>query len=95
MGQSDARNYERGFQKATFLSRIMEYDLPADFSKKQNELLNKLTVADVNTLASQNIPDVNKMNVVLVGDKAKLWSGLEKLGYEMVELDKNGDPIVK
>jgi zinc protease len=95
MGQSDARKYEMGFQKAMFLARILDYDLPADFSKKQNEVLAKMKVADVNMLASKYIPDANKMNVLLVGDKAKVWPGLEKLGYEMVELDKNGDPVVK
>lgn len=95
IGQSEARKYESGRQKASFLSRIMEYNLPADFSKQQNDLLARLSKNDINTVASQYLPDVDKMNIVLVGDKAKVWAGLQKLGYEMVELDRNGDPVKK
>jgi zinc protease len=91
--QSDARKYEAGFQKALFLSRIMEYDLPSDFAKKQNALLGKLTVKDINAMALKYLPDIDKTDVVLVGDKAKVWDGIQKLGYEVVELDKDGNPV--
>jgi zinc protease len=93
MGQSEARKYETGFQKAAFLSRIQEYNLPSDFSRQQNDMLAKLSVSDVNSLATKYIPDVNKVNVLLVGDKAKVWDGLQKLGYEIVELDREGNPV--
>lgn len=93
MGQSEARKYEMGYQKASFLSRILDYDLTSDFSTKQNDLLAKMKKDDVNKLAVKYIPDVDKMNIVLVGDKAKVWDGLQKLGYEMVELDKHGNPV--
>jgi len=33
------------------------------------------------------------VNIVLVGDKAKVWDKLQKLGYEMEELDKDGNPV--
>jgi zinc protease len=95
IGQSDARKYETGGQKAGFLSRIQDYALPSDFPKKQNEMLAKMKLSEVNVLASKYIPDVNKMNVLLVGDKAKVWDGLQKLGYEMVELDKDGNLVDK
>lgn len=93
MGQSEARKYEVGYQKAMFLGRIMEYDLPSDFSTKQNEMLAKMTDKDVNALAMRYAPDVDKMNIVLVGDKEKVMPGLKAMVYEIVELDKNGDPI--
>ncbi|MEI8279887.1 MAG: pitrilysin family protein, partial [Bacteroidota bacterium] len=93
MGLSEARKYETGFQKASFLSRIMEYDLPADYSRQQNEMLNKFTTADLNSLAVKNLPSEGKMNIVLVGDKVKVWDGLQKFGYEVVELDKEGNPM--
>jgi len=93
IGQSDARNYESGFQKAGFLSRILDYNLPADYPKKQNELLAKMTLADVNAINKQHLPTIDNMNIVLVGDKAKVWDGVQKLGYEIIELDANGDPI--
>lgn len=95
MGQSDARKYETGFQKAMFLSRIMKYGLPSDFPKTQNEMLGKMSLNDVNALAMKYVPATDKMNVLLVGDKAKVWDGLQQLGYEMVELDKEGNIIAK
>src|SRR5690606_34962680 len=93
MGQSEARKYELGYQKAIFLSRIMEYNLPADYSKKQNEMLARLTEGEINASAKRYLPDASKMNILLVGDKAVVWDGIKKLGYDIVELDKNGDII--
>ena len=34
--------------------------------------------------------DTSKMNILLVGDKAKTLEGVKKLGYEVVELDTDG-----
>lgn len=93
MGQSEARKYELGYQKAIFLSRIMEYNLPADYSKKQNEMLARLTEGEINASAKRYLPDASKMNILLVGDKAVVWDGIKTLGYDIVELDKNGDII--
>ncbi|WP_276133783.1 M16 family metallopeptidase [Polluticoccus soli] len=95
MGQADARKYEEGEQKAAFLSRILEYNLPANFPSKQNEILRNMTAQDVHRLITRYIPDVDKMNVLLVGDKARVMEGLQKLGYEIVELDRNGNAIAK
>ena len=91
MGQSDARKYEAAFQKAGFLARILDYDLPASYTKDQNKLLEKLNTEEINKLAARYVPDPSSVNIVLVGDKAKLWDKLQTLGYEMQELDKNGN----
>ena len=37
----------------------------------------------------------DKMNILVVGDKAKILPGLEKLGYEIIELDVDGKPAGK
>jgi len=91
LGQSDARSYESGFQKAGFLSRILDYNLPADYPKQQNKMLAKMTLAEINKVKTSRLPSIDQMNIVLVGDKAKVWDGLQKLGYEMVELDADGN----
>jgi len=95
MGQSDARKYEAAFQKAGFLSRILDYNLPSTFTKDQNTLLSQLKLAEVNQLASRYTPDPAKVNIVLVGDKAKVWDSLQKLGYDMEELDRDGNVVKK
>ncbi len=89
LGQRDALLYETGFQKAGFIGRIQDYDLPADFVDQQNKILANLTKADVDRIAAKWIKP-QSANILLVGDKVKILPGLEKLGYEIVELDVNG-----
>lgn len=89
LGQRDALLYETGFQKAGFIGRILEYDLPANFVDEQNRILANLTKADVDKTAAKWIkPETT--SVLVVGDKVKILPGLEKLGYEIIELDVNG-----
>jgi zinc protease len=92
IGQSDARNYETGIQKAIFLGRILEYDLPADFVAKQSQVRNTITKKEIDAI-SKTYLDVNKMNILLVGDKKKILPGLQRLGYEIVELDAEGNVV--
>jgi zinc protease len=89
IGQSDARNYETGIQKASFIGRILQYNLPADFVSKQTTILNTITPTDINAIAKKYL-DVNKMNILLVGDKQLILPGLKRLGYEITELDADG-----
>jgi len=89
LGQRDALLYETGFQKAGFIGRILEYDLPANYVDEQNKILAKITKADLDQVAKKWIkPETT--NVLVVGDKVKIVPGLEKLGYEIIELDVNG-----
>jgi zinc protease len=89
LGQRDALAYETAFQKAGFVGRMLEYDLPANFVDEQNKILASLTKAEVDRVAAKWIKPQNA-NILLVGDKVKILPGLEKLGYEIVELDVNG-----
>ncbi|KAA5536620.1 insulinase family protein [Taibaiella lutea] len=89
--QSEARKYETGFQKASFLNRILTYDLPKDYSVKQQALLNTFTQKDINETAMKYIPSAAKTVVVLVGDKSMLKDKIKSKGFEIVELDKDGN----
>ncbi len=94
LGQRDALLYETGFQKAGFIGRILDYNLPANYVDQQNKLLAKLTRQEINAVAKKMLsPD--KMNILLVGDKAKILDGVKKLGYEIIELDADGKKIEK
>jgi zinc protease len=90
IGQRDALRYETGFQKAGFIGRILDYDLPANFADQQIKILNSMTKADIDKLASKWVTP-EKANILLVGDKSKILPGLERLGYEIIELDVNGN----
>jgi zinc protease len=90
IGQRDALAYETGNQKAGFVGRILQYNLPANFATQQNAILKNIKKVEIDALAKKWL-DVNKMNILLVGDKAKILPGLQKLGYEIVELDVDGN----
>ena len=94
LGQRDALSYETGFQKAGFIGRMLEYDLPADYVDQQNKLLAKLTKKEIDAVAKKML-NPSKMNILLVGDKAKILDGVKKLGYEIIELDADGKKIEK
>jgi len=90
--QSEALKYEAPFQKAFFLRRIVDYNLKPTFVSDQLNILKTVKREDLNTLAKQLLP-VNGMAILVVGDKKKVLPGLQKLGYEVVELDTYGNPV--
>ncbi len=90
IGQKDALAYETGGQKANFVGNILENNLPNNFVNIQSNILKTITKAEIDALAKKWI-DVSKMNIVLVGDKALILPGLQKMGYEIIELDIDGN----
>ena len=92
IGQRDALRYETPLQKAYFLGEIVEYDLPKNFVEQQSTILKNITKAEINAIARKRLP-INNMIITVVGDKALVKPGLERLGYEVVELDKEGNPL--
>jgi zinc protease len=90
LGQRDALSYETSGQKEGFIDRILEYDLPANFVDKQNEILKNITKPEIDALAKKWL-QLDKMNILLVGDKTKILPGLQKMGYEIIELDNDGN----
>jgi zinc protease len=90
IGQRDALRYETGFQKTSFIANILRYNLPDNFVEQQSKIVSTITKDELNKLAIQWI-DTSKMNILLVGDKAAILPGLKRLGYEIIELDVNGN----
>ena len=92
IGQSDALDYETPFQKLGFVSTILTYDLNEDYVDVQNGILNDISADDINALASKHL-DTDEMTIVIVGDKATILPDLEGLGFDIVELDSDGNPV--
>jgi zinc protease len=92
LGQRDALRYETPLQKAGFIRQILDYDLPRDFVATQSKILAGITKPEIDRLAARWVKSEG-INILLVGDKAKILPGLLKFGYEIVELDINGDPV--
>lgn len=94
IGQSDALRYETGPQKAQFISRMLKYNLPPNYVELQNKMLQSMTKKEIDALAKKWIKP-EKLNMLLVGDKAKILAGLQKMGYPIIELDAEGTPTQK
>lgn len=92
IGQRDALRYESNQQKAFFLANILNYKLPKNYTEKQNKIMTAMTAKDINALAKKHV-NTEKMSIVVVSDKKVVLAGLQKLGYEVVELDVNGQPL--
>ena len=94
IGQRDALRYETGIQKAGFIRNILDYNLPANYTDLQAKILKAMTKKDIDALAKKWIQP-GKLNMLLVGDKAKILPGLQRLGYKIVELDVDGKLVEK
>jgi zinc protease len=92
VGQRDALNYETGIQKSAFIGRILDYNLPADFVEQQTRILSAMTKQQMTSVAKKYL-QLEKMNILLVGDKQKIFQGVKKLGYDIIELDTDGNVI--
>ncbi|WP_207534529.1 M16 family metallopeptidase [Desertivirga arenae] len=92
ISQSEARKYETNQQKAAFLSSMQKFDLKPEFVKEQSRVLETISVAEINKLATQYL-NTDKMVVVVVGDKERIMPGLQKTGFKIVELNADGEQI--
>jgi len=87
---SDGLKYETTGQKAGFLYRLQEYDLPPNYSEVQNKLVNSFTKEEMNAYAKKYLlPD--NMVIVVVADKKLSKKSIEKRGFKVIEVDKNGN----
>ena len=92
MGQRDARAYETPGQKLGFLGRMMTYGLKPSFVDEQADILQGMSKADVDALADKHL-NLDEMIMVVVGDKAKYMDEVKALGFPVVEIDADGNPV--
>jgi zinc protease len=78
--QSDALRYETIFDKAGFLNQIAYYNLPTDYIDQQNKTLQEITKQEIDALAKEMLA-IEKMVIVVVGDKDKIKTNLDKLDF--------------
>ena len=92
MAQADALKYESPYQKLGFVKRIVDFNLDKSYVAKQGEIIKTITKSEIDALAKKNLP-YNNMVILIVGDKATNFEKLSKLGYEIIELDMNGNKV--
>ena len=92
IGQRDARSYETPGQKLRFLSQIQTYDLTPSFIDEQNVILANITADELNGLATKHL-NSDDMVLLVLGDKATVMNEVKALGYNIVELDEDANPL--
>jgi zinc protease len=70
----------------------MDYNLPLNFKQQQREILNTITLKELNDLAKKVI-NKNKFYIVVVGDKKTIFDKINKLGLPVVELTTDGNMV--
>jgi len=92
IAQSDALKYESAMQKLFFIKRLLDYDLPKDYVATQTKILSEIQKDKINQHAKKYLP-YNNMVIVVVGDKATNLDKVKKLGFDVAEIDANGNPV--
>ena len=75
---SASLKYETPNQKLGFLNRILTYDLDPSYVDKQADILNSISLEEVNSIASKKIKP-SEMSIVIVGNKYLIKKKLENL----------------
>ena len=68
------------------------YNLPASHVDEQADILQGMSKADINALAKKHL-NLDEMIMVVVGDKAKYMDDVKALGFDVVEVDADGNPV--
>ena len=90
LGQRDALLYETPAQKSGFVGRLLEYNLEGNYLEAQNKILTNINKPTIDSLAKKWL-QTDQLTILLVGDKAKILSGIQQFGYEIIELDVDGN----
>jgi zinc protease len=93
--RSNARRFETLNALMGMLNNIAIYNLPADYIKHREKIVQDMSKAEHQQLAEKYIlPD--KMNYLVVGDAETQLEPLKELGLgEPIMLDKQGNPVQK
>ena len=78
--KSRARSFETSAAKLNYLAALADYGLPADFPRREQAIVDAMTVARVKDLAGRYVRP-QAITYVVVGDAATQAKRLEALGY--------------
>ena len=78
--KSSARAFETTGAKLNMLSNIGEFNMPYDYAKQQENVVQEITVEDIKALSKKYL-DPNKMIYLIVGDAQTQMQKLEQLGF--------------
>jgi len=77
---------------ASSLVEMVKFKLSEDYFKTYDSKVRKLTQDELQKMSSQ-ILKPEQISWFVVGDKSKILSGLQEVGYEIIEVDPDGNPV--
>lgn len=82
INQADALRYETPHAKLGFMANVLEYQLPADYNQRRNDLVQTITATELNQLASAHLQP-SQLAGVVVGDAKRLAPQLKQAGFNV------------
>ena len=82
---SDALEFETPASKARFLRQLLSYDLEKGYREEQLAIINNIDKETMDALAMQYL-NLDKMQIIVVGDKAEILPQLNALSMPIIEL---------
>ena len=82
---SDALEFETPTSKARFLRQLLSYGLEKGYREAQLDIINNIDKESIDALAKQYL-NLDKMQIIVVGDKAKILPQLNALSMPIIEL---------
>ena len=87
---SDALEFETPTSKARFLRQLLSYGLEKGYREAQLDIINNIDKESIDALAKQYL-NLDKMQIIVVGDKAKILPQLNALSMPIIELLVEGN----
>jgi len=85
ISQNEALSFETPSQKSGFLRQILQFNLPVNYGKEQNKIINNITLKQLNNIAAKELSQ--PMQWIVVGDGQVVRPQLQALDIEVVELE--------
>ncbi|TMU56660.1 M16 family metallopeptidase [Flagellimonas algicola] len=78
----------------TSIRNLLRYNLPDDYYETYDQNVRSLSLDDVRKVSTQVVKP-EAVNWFMVGDRAKIASKLDELGFDnIIEIDADGNPLV-
>jgi zinc protease len=91
--KSNARRFETQSNLLGMLREMSEYNLPANYIEKEEQIIKDMTLDRHRALANKYL-DESKMAYLVVGDAASQFVQFKAMGFDEVKLlDKEGDEV--
>ena len=75
------------------VANLVRYNLPDDYYQKYDQNVRDLSIADISKV-SKTVVKPDAINWFMVGDRAKIASKLDELGFDtIIEIDADGNPL--